>query len=46
MEKLPTPGGIAALHANPSPDPSSDLPEIILQVVDLRPLANSSTRFT
>lgn len=46
MEKLPTPGGVATLLANPNPDSGSDLPEIVLQVVDLRPLGNSSTRFT
>ncbi|KAF3326285.1 replication protein A DNA-binding subunit B-like protein [Carex littledalei] len=46
MEKLPTPGGVATLLANPNPDSGSDLPEIVLQVVDLRPIGNSSTRYT
>ncbi|KAJ4767487.1 Replication protein A 70 kDa DNA-binding subunit A [Rhynchospora pubera] len=46
MEKLPTEGGIATILANPSPDSASDVPEIVLQVVDLKPIGNSSTRYT
>ncbi|KAJ6795411.1 replication protein A 70 kDa DNA-binding subunit B [Iris pallida] len=41
-----TPGAISTLLANPSPDSSSELPEIVVQVVDLKPIGSSTTRFT
>ncbi|PKA59761.1 hypothetical protein AXF42_Ash011885 [Apostasia shenzhenica] len=45
-EKTVTPGAISLLLSNPSPDSTSDIPEIIVQVVDLKPIGNSTTRFT
>ncbi|KAK4362300.1 hypothetical protein RND71_017541 [Anisodus tanguticus] len=35
-----SPDAISIILANPSPDSSSDLPEIIVQVVDLKPTGN------
>ncbi|KAG0477209.1 hypothetical protein HPP92_013612 [Vanilla planifolia] len=46
MAKTVTPTAIATLLANPSPDSSSEVPEIIVQVVDLKPIGSSTTRFT
>ncbi|KAM0937492.1 putative replication factor A protein [Dioscorea sansibarensis] len=46
MTKSVTPGAISMLLANPSPDSSSEIPEIVVQVVDLKPIGNSTSRFT
>ncbi|RZS03868.1 hypothetical protein BHM03_00034093 [Ensete ventricosum] len=46
MRKSVTPGAISTLLSNSSPDSLSDIPEIIVQVVDLKPIGSSSTRFT
>ncbi|XP_008794277.2 replication protein A 70 kDa DNA-binding subunit B-like [Phoenix dactylifera] len=46
MGKSVTPEAISVLLYNPSPDSSSEIPEIIVQVVDLKPIGSSSTRFT
>ncbi|RWW61306.1 hypothetical protein BHE74_00031650 [Ensete ventricosum] len=46
MRKSVTPGAISTLLSNSSPDSLSDIPEIIIQVVDLKPIGSSSTRFT
>nr|XP_019709949.1 replication protein A 70 kDa DNA-binding subunit B isoform X2 [Elaeis guineensis] len=46
MGKSVTTGAISVLLSNPSPDSSSEIPEIIVQVVDLKPIGSSSTRFT
>ncbi|KAG1341940.1 replication protein A 70 kDa DNA-binding subunit B [Cocos nucifera] len=46
MGKSVTPGAISILLSNPSPDSSAEIPEIIVQVVDLKPIGSSSTRFT
>ncbi|KAK7347349.1 hypothetical protein VNO80_21879 [Phaseolus coccineus] len=35
-----TPDAVSTLLANPSPDSSSDLPDIVVQVVDLKPSGN------
>ncbi|OIT04976.1 PREDICTED: replication protein A 70 kDa DNA-binding subunit B [Nicotiana attenuata] len=40
MAKMVTPDAISTILANPSPDSFSDLPEIIVQVVDLKPTGN------
>ncbi|XP_047969725.1 replication protein A 70 kDa DNA-binding subunit B-like [Salvia hispanica] len=40
MAKTVTPDAISVILANPCPDSSSDLPEIIVQVVDLKPTGN------
>lgn len=40
MAKMVSPDAISTILANPSPDSSSDLPEIIVQVVDLKPTGN------
>ncbi|KAL1541691.1 Replication protein A 70 kDa DNA-binding subunit B [Salvia divinorum] len=37
MAKTVTPDAISVILANPCPDSSSDLPEIVVQVVDLKP---------
>ncbi|KAF3339674.1 replication protein A DNA-binding subunit B-like isoform X2 [Carex littledalei] len=41
LEGLP----VATLLANPNPDSGSNLPEIVLQVLDLRLIGNSSIRY-
>ncbi|URD95318.1 Replication protein [Musa troglodytarum] len=46
IRKSVTPGAISMLLSNSSPDSPSDIPEIIVQVVDLKPIGSSSTRFT
>ncbi|XP_039116942.1 replication protein A 70 kDa DNA-binding subunit B-like [Dioscorea cayenensis subsp. rotundata] len=46
MTNSVTPGAISMLLANPSPDSSSEIPEIVVQVVDLKPIGSSTTRFT
>ncbi|XP_072980506.1 replication protein A 70 kDa DNA-binding subunit B-like [Typha angustifolia] len=46
MEKSLTPGAVSLILANPSPDSSSEIPEIVVQVVDLKPIGSSTTRFT
>ncbi|WOL17668.1 replication protein A 70 kDa DNA-binding subunit B-like [Canna indica] len=46
MGRSVTPGAISTILANPSPDSSSDIPELVVQVVDLKPIGSSSTRFT
>ncbi|XP_031119723.1 replication protein A 70 kDa DNA-binding subunit B [Ipomoea triloba] len=40
MERSVTPDAILAILANPSPGSGSDLPELIVQVVDLKPAGN------
>ncbi|XP_016467709.1 replication protein A 70 kDa DNA-binding subunit B-like [Nicotiana tabacum] len=40
MAKMVSPDAVSTILANPSPDSSSDLPEIIVQVVDLKPTGN------
>ncbi|KAK9278587.1 hypothetical protein L1049_028159 [Liquidambar formosana] len=40
MAKAPTPDAISTILANPSPDSSSELPEIVVQVLDLKPTGN------
>ncbi|CAL0307179.1 unnamed protein product [Lupinus luteus] len=40
MAQSITPNAISALLSNPSPDSSSDLPHIVLQVLDLKPSGN------
>ncbi|OIW18523.1 hypothetical protein TanjilG_13275 [Lupinus angustifolius] len=40
MAQSITPNAISALLANPSPDSSSDLPHIVVQVLDLKPSGN------
>ncbi|KAJ9677607.1 hypothetical protein PVL29_022540 [Vitis rotundifolia] len=40
MAKSVTPDGISTILSNPSPDSSSELPEIIVQVIDLTPIGN------
>ncbi|OVA02158.1 OB-fold nucleic acid binding domain [Macleaya cordata] len=43
MEKSITPDAISTIIANPSLDSSSEIPELVVQVVDLKPVGN---RFT
>ncbi|CAK8563250.1 unnamed protein product [Lathyrus sativus] len=43
MAKTVTPNAISTLQANPSPDSSSDLPDIVLQVLDLKLSGNRYT---
>ena len=40
MAKWRTLDGISTILSNPSPDSSSELPEIVVQVVDLTPIGN------
>ncbi|RVX18422.1 Replication protein A 70 kDa DNA-binding subunit B [Vitis vinifera] len=40
MAKSITPDGISTILSNPSPDSSTELPEIIVQVIDLTPIGN------
>ena len=40
MAKWMTPDGISTILSNPSPNSSSELPEIFVQVVDLTPIGN------
>lgn len=40
MVNLTTPGAISTLIANPSPDSSSEGPEIVVQILDLKPLGS------
>lgn len=37
MAKAVTPDAVSTILANPCPDSSTDLPEIIVQVLDLKP---------
>ncbi|XP_078430176.1 RPA70-kDa subunit B [Wolffia australiana] len=46
MSKTVTRGAISAILSNPSPDSPDAVPELIVQVVDLRPIGNSASRFT
>ncbi|MQM07130.1 hypothetical protein Taro_039963 [Colocasia esculenta] len=46
MAKSATPGAISTILANPSPDSSDAVPETVVQVVDLKPIGASTTRFT
>ncbi|GLT25192.1 hypothetical protein SLA2020_003370 [Shorea laevis] len=43
MEKSPTPDAVSLILANPSPDSSSDVSEIIVQVLDLKLMGNRYT---
>lgn len=45
MAKTVTPGAISTFLSNPSPDSPSEIPEIVVQVVDLKPLGNTNPRF-
>ncbi|XP_077222798.1 replication protein A 70 kDa DNA-binding subunit B-like [Tasmannia lanceolata] len=40
MAKSVTPGAISTLLSNPSPDSSTSIPEIIVQVIDLKPIGS------
>lgn len=40
MAKTVSPNAISYLFANPSPDSSSDVPDIVVQVVDLKSMGN------
>ncbi|XP_059643708.1 replication protein A 70 kDa DNA-binding subunit B-like [Cornus florida] len=40
MAKFITPDAISTILSNPSPDSSSEVPEIVVQVVDLKPAGN------
>ncbi|KAM3318841.1 replication protein A 70 kDa DNA-binding subunit B [Capsicum chacoense] len=40
MTKMVSPDAVSVILANPSPDSSSNLPEIIVQVLDLKPTGN------
>uniref|UniRef100_A0A5B6ZAT6 Replication protein A subunit n=1 Tax=Davidia involucrata TaxID=16924 RepID=A0A5B6ZAT6_DAVIN len=40
MAKSVTPDAISIILSNPSPDSSSEIPEIVVQVVDLKPAGN------
>lgn len=40
MANAPTPDAISTILANPSPDSLSEIPEIIVQMVDLKPTGN------
>ncbi|XP_023530839.1 replication protein A 70 kDa DNA-binding subunit B [Cucurbita pepo subsp. pepo] len=40
MANAPTPGGISKILANPSPDSASDVPQVVLQVLDLKATGN------
>ena len=40
MAKSVSPDAISTLLANPSPDSSSDLPDIVVQVLDLKQSGN------
>ncbi|GJN08659.1 hypothetical protein PR202_ga26603 [Eleusine coracana subsp. coracana] len=44
--KSVTPGAVSLIQANPSPKSDADAPELVVQVVDLKCLGNSTTRFT
>ncbi|XP_068654082.1 replication protein A 70 kDa DNA-binding subunit B [Aristolochia californica] len=46
MAKSVTRGAISSFLSNPSPDSSKETPDIVVQVVDLKPIGNSTTRFT
>lgn len=46
MGKSVTPDAISKMLADPSPDSTSQIPEIVIQVVDLKSMQNSTTRFT
>ncbi|XP_020596054.1 replication protein A 70 kDa DNA-binding subunit B [Phalaenopsis equestris] len=46
MANSVTPGAISTLLSNPSPDSTSETGQIIVQVVDLKPIGSSTTRFT
>ncbi|CAA6657380.1 unnamed protein product [Spirodela intermedia] len=46
MSKSVTPGAVSAILADPNPDSPEIVPELIVQVVDLKPIGNSTTRFT
>lgn len=40
MAVVPTSDAIAKILSNPSPDSTSDVPEIVVQVVDLKKTGN------
>lgn len=46
MAKVVTPRAIATILAHPSPDSPDAVPEIVVQVVDLKPIGTSATRYT
>ncbi|RWR72880.1 replication protein A DNA-binding subunit B [Cinnamomum micranthum f. kanehirae] len=46
MTNSVTPRAISTLLSNPSPDSSDQVPDVVIQVVDLKPVGNSTTRFT
>ncbi|KAF5809348.1 putative replication factor A protein [Helianthus annuus] len=43
MAKTVSPGAISSIMSNPNPDSSAVLPEIVVQVLDLKPLGNRYT---
>ncbi|KAG9445573.1 hypothetical protein H6P81_011701 [Aristolochia fimbriata] len=46
MAKSVKPGAISSILSNTSPDSSDGASDIVVQVVDLKPIGNSTTRFT
>lgn len=44
MAKSVGPDAISTILSNPSPDSSADIPEIIVQVLDLKPTGNNRFR--
>ncbi|EXC04889.1 Replication factor A protein 1 [Morus notabilis] len=44
--KAPSPDAISTIMANPSPDTTADMPEIVVQILDLTPKGSSRYMFT
>lgn len=45
MGKCVSPDAISTILANPSPESSSEIPEIVVQVVDLKATGSAGNRF-
>ena len=45
MTKCVSPDAISTILANPSPESSSDVPEIVVQVIELKATGASGNRF-
>ena len=45
MTKCVSPNAISTILANPSPESSSDVPEIVVQVIELKATGASGNRF-
>ncbi|KAK9053817.1 hypothetical protein SSX86_024891 [Deinandra increscens subsp. villosa] len=43
MAKSVSPGAVSSIMSNPNPDSSSDLPEIVVQVLNIKPTGNRYT---